>query len=74
MAEHTEYMNELMEGKIDPATAMRNGMPSLPPRPPMESNFVPTNTAAAAFGTPATPALFSSVGTPAHLFAVACRR
>lgn len=29
MAEHTEYMNELMEGRIDAATAMRRGMPSL---------------------------------------------
>jgi hypothetical protein len=29
LAEHTEYMNELMEGKIDSATAMRKGMPSL---------------------------------------------
>lgn len=29
LAEHTEYMNELMEGKIDAATATRKGMPSL---------------------------------------------
>jgi hypothetical protein len=29
LAEHTEYMNELMQGKIDSATAMRKGMPSL---------------------------------------------
>ena len=29
LAEHTGYMNELMEGKIDAATAMRRGMPSL---------------------------------------------
>ena len=29
MAEHTEYMNQLMEGKIDAATAMRRGLPSL---------------------------------------------
>jgi hypothetical protein len=29
MAEHTEYMNLLMQGKIDPATAMRRGLPSL---------------------------------------------
>jgi hypothetical protein len=29
MAEHTEYMNLLMEGKIDSNTAMRRGLPSL---------------------------------------------
>ena len=29
MAEHTEYMNRLMEGKIDSTTAMRRGLPSL---------------------------------------------
>jgi hypothetical protein len=29
MAEHTEYMNLLMEGKIDSTTAMRRGLPSL---------------------------------------------
>jgi len=29
MAEHTEYMNLLMQGKIDSSTAMRRGLPSL---------------------------------------------
>jgi hypothetical protein len=29
MAEHTEYMNLLMQGKIDSATAMKRGLPSL---------------------------------------------
>jgi hypothetical protein len=29
LAEHTEYMNQLLQGKIDSATALRQAMPSL---------------------------------------------
>jgi len=51
---------------ISPHGVFRRGVPSVPPRPVIESNSVPTKTAVFAFGTLSTFAPLRIVETPFH--------